>query len=121
MNSTLLVAAFSPLAIMTVVAVVFSYHRSGMKKVNEYEKELKQLRNHMLRGNIGHKTFAYIRDNLKAEDLFNEESKRLNNMLKQNLIDSLTHDRMKKLLQLTFNKKLMNIHTNHTSANNTLQ
>ena len=48
MNSTLLVAAFSPLAIMTVAAVAFSYYRSGMKKVNEYEKELKQLRNHML-------------------------------------------------------------------------
>ena len=106
MNSTLLVAAFSPLAIMTVAAVAVSYYRSGMKQVNEYEKELRELRNHVLRGDIAHNTFVYIKDNLKAEDLFKDESERLDNMLKQNLIDPLTHGRMKKLLQITFNKNL---------------
>ncbi len=121
MNSTLLIAAFSPLAIMTVVAVAFSYYHSGMKKVSEYEKELKELRNHVLRGDIGHKTFVYIKDNLKAEDIFKDESKRLDNMLKQNLIDQLTYDRMKKLLQITFNEKLMKIHTSHTLENNVVQ
>lgn len=118
MEPMLLLAVMSPMAAIIVVLVVFSYHRSGMKQVKDYEKELKELRIQVIKGNIGHKTFRYMKDNLKAEDLLADESKRLDDMFQKNMIDAITYDRMKKVLQLGFNEKLMKIHTKHPLLTN---
>ncbi len=48
-----------------------------------------------------------MRDNLKAEDLFLGESKRLDEMRKHNNIDQLTYSRLKAALQMTYNDKIV--------------
>ena len=119
MDPTLLLAVISPMATLTAVLVVIAYYFSGMKEINDYEKEIKELRHQVIKGNLGHKTFRYMKDNLKVEDLFNIESKRLDDMFEQNMIDSVTYTRMKKALELTFNEKLVKIDTKHLLLNNT--
>ena len=48
-----------------------------------------------------------MRDNLKAEDLFTGESKRLDEMLNHQKVDQLTYSRMKTALQMTYNEKIV--------------
>ncbi len=48
-----------------------------------------------------------MRDILKTEDLFLGESQRLDEMQKQNNIDQLTYSRLKTLLQMTYNYKIV--------------
>ena len=58
-----------------LVAIVF--YLSKKNEEGNYEKEIKHLRKLLIKGKIDRKTFFYMRDNLKAEDLFLNESKRL--------------------------------------------
>ena len=118
MSSTVIIVVMSPTAAVIVALAVFAYHRSGMKEVNEYEKDLKELRVQVIKGNVGHKTFRYMKDSLKAEHIFVDESNRLDTMYQQNQMDKITYTRMKKVLQLTFNQKLMKIHNKHTLTPN---
>ena len=113
MNPTLLVAVMSPITVVIAAVTVFSYQHSGMKQVNAYEKLLKEMRIQVIKGNLGHKKFRYMKDNLKAEEIFAEESKRLENLLKAGTLDDLTYTRMQKILQHTFNEKLVKIHTKY--------
>jgi hypothetical protein len=113
MTSTILFAVMSPTAAVIAAITVFSYYRSGMKQVNEYEALLKEMRIQVIKGNLGHEKFRYMKENLKVEEIFVEESKRLDEMFQQGLMDELTYTRMKNVLQLTFNKKLVNIHTKY--------
>jgi hypothetical protein len=114
MSSAVLIAVMSSTAAVIVGLAVFAYHRSGMKEVNQYEKDLKELRVQVIKGNVGHKTFRYMKDSLRAEHLFVSEQNRLDTMYQQNQMDETTYTRMKKVLQLTFNQKLMKIHNKHT-------
>jgi hypothetical protein len=59
----------------------------------------------------------YIRDNLKVEDLFFDESKRLDNMLKHKKLDTDTYIRMKKVLDMNFNEKLVKINEKYNLDN----
>ena len=118
MNPTALLAVMSPTAAVIAAFTVFSYYHSGMKEVNDYEKDLKELRIQVIKGNVGHKMFRYMKDNLRAEHLFVDESKRLDDMFQQNLMDEITYTRMKNVLQLTFNQKLMKIHNRHSLTAN---
>ena len=68
---------------------------SGIGDDPEYEKDINELRHEVLKGQLGQKTFRYIKDNLKVEDLYSVESKRLDDMFKQNMMDNVTYDRMK--------------------------
>ena len=111
MNPIILLCVMSPTALAIAGLVVYSYHRSGMKQVNDYEKELKQIRSQVIKRHMGSKTYHYIKDNLEAEHVFLEEEKRLDEMFKQNMMDKITYDRMQKVLQLTFNEKLVKIYT----------
>ena len=87
---------------------------SGIGDGPGYEKDIKELRHEVLKGQLGQKTFLYIKDNLKVEDLYSVESKRLDDMFKQNMLDDVTYDRMKKALDLIHNEKLVKIHAKHT-------
>jgi tRNA A37 N6-isopentenylltransferase MiaA len=118
MNPTTLLAVMSPTAAVTVILTVYAYYRSGMKEVNDYEKDLKELRIQVIKGNVGHKTFRYMKDNLREEHLFVDESKRLDDMFQQGLMDEITYIRMKQVLQLTFNQKLMKIDNKHSLTAN---
>ena len=96
------------IAFVTVLAsVIIIYHRKN--KETNYEKEMKKLRLDLLQGKLDRKSFLYIKDNLRAEDLFGEETKKLENMLKEKSIEPENYRRMKKILSMTFNEKLQKI------------
>ena len=46
---------------------------------------------------------------MKVEELFNAESEKLDNMLKENQLDQFEYIRVKKILQMSLNKKLVKI------------
>jgi len=96
------------IALVTVLAFVIIFHHRKNKETN-YEQEMKKLRLALLQGKLDRKSFMYIKDNLRVEDLFGEETQRLDNMLKEKNIDSETYSRMKKILSMTFNEKLQKI------------
>ena len=76
--------------IITILVSVLLYFRRKNKET-DYEKELKRLRQLLLKGKLDRKSFLCVRDNLKVENLLTDESKRLDNMLMQKSIDSETH------------------------------
>jgi len=71
----------------------------------------------LLKVKLDRKTFLYIRDNLKVEDLFADESKRLDDMLKHKKMDPDTYIRMKKVLGMSFNERLVKINEKYNFDN----
>ena len=93
------------------VTILISIIRFRQRKNTEtnYEKEMKQLRLSFLQGKLDRKSFLYVKDNLKVEDIFGDETQRLNQMLEEKSIDPETYCRMKKILSMTFNEKIEKI------------
>ena len=83
----------------------------------DYEKEMKRLRQLVLKGKLDRKSFLRVRDSLKIEDLFADENKRLDDMLMQKSIDSETCRRMKKILEMSFTEKLERIDMKYNYVN----
>ena len=115
------------IAFITSLAFVIIFYRRKNVETN-YENEMKKLRLDLLQGKLDRKSFLYVKDNLRVEDLFGEETQRLENMLNEKSIDKETHRRMKKILSMTFNEKLqkINLKYNYTdpktvSKNNDLR
>ncbi len=109
-----------PLALLIgiLVGVVFYLGKEGEE--DDYEKEMKKLRQLLLKGKLDKKTFLHIRDNLKIEDIFVDETERLDQMLKEKTIDSDAYIRMKKILEMSFNERLEKISKRHDFDNLTL-
>ena len=107
--------------ILTSATVMVSVIKFHYKKKNEtdYEQKMKKLRQSLLQGKLDRKSFLYIKDNLKVEDVFGQETQRLENMLKEKSIDTETYSRMKKILSMTFNEKLekIDLKYNYTDSN----
>ena len=103
-------------AIVIVSVIKFHYKK---KNETDYEQKMKKLRQSLLHGKLDRKSFLYIKDNLKVEDVFGQETQRLENMLKEKSIDTETYSRMKKILSMTFNEKLekIDIKYNYTDSN----
>ena len=106
-----------PLAIIIAILVGIVFYLARRNEETDYEKEMKELRRSLLKGTLDRKTFLYVRDNLKAEDLFGEESKRLDDMMKSKSLDSDTYVRMKKILELNFNERLAKINDKYNFDN----
>jgi len=102
-----------PLAILIVILAVVVFYLAKRTEETDYEKEMKNLRQLLLKGKLDRKTFLHIRDNLKVEDLFADETERLDDMLKQKQMDSDTYVRMKKILEMSFNQRLEKINTKY--------
>ncbi len=98
-----------PLAIIIVVLVVVDFYLARNIEETDYEKEMKKLRKLLLKGKLDREMFLRIRDNLKVEDLFADETKRLDDMFQQKKMDSDTYVRMKKILEMSFTKRLEKI------------
>ena len=64
---------------------------------------MNKLRQLLVKGKLDKKTFLHIRNNVKIEDLFADQTKRLDKMLKEKTIDSDAYIRMKKILEMSFN------------------
>ena len=109
MESLPLINIILPLATVIALSTSVLVHRSRKTKESDYDKEMKKLRQLLLKGKLDRKTFLHIRDNLKVEDLFADETQRLDNLLEQKNIDSETYRRMKKILNMSFNERLEKI------------
>lgn len=106
-----------PLASIIGILVVVVFYLARRNEETSLEKEMKELRKSLLQGKLDRKSFLYIRDNLKVEDLFFDESKRLDNMLKHKKLDTDTYIRMKKVLDMNFNEKLVKINEKYNLDN----
>jgi hypothetical protein len=106
-----------PLATIIAILVVVVFYLARRTEETDYEKEIKELRRSLLKGKLDRKTFLYIRDNLKVEDLFADESKRLDDMLKHKKMDPDTYIRMKKVLGMSFNERLVKINEKYNFDN----
>jgi len=108
-----------PLATIIAILVVVVFYLARKTEETDYEKEMKRLRQLLLKGKLDRETFLRIRDNLKVEDLFADETKRLDDMLKDKKMDSDTYVRMKKILEMSFNERLEKINDNYNFDNPT--
>jgi len=105
-----------PLTLIIAILVVIVYYLARKTEETYYETEMKQLRKALIKRKLNRKTFFYIKDNLKAEEIFIDESKRLNDMFKQKKIDSENYVRTKKVLTIGYNEKLFKINEKHNYA-----
>ena len=113
-NLTNLVLLFASISTILVIVIIFFKRRRNHE--TNYEKEMKKIRQLLLKGKIDRKTFLHIRDNLKVEDIFTDETQRLDNMLQQNSIDSETYRRMEKILKMNLNERLEKINSKYNNA-----
>lgn len=113
MEPTILFAVMSPAAVAIVAISMLSLYHSGTKQVNDYEKLLREMRMQLVKGNLCHEKFCYMKENLKVEEVFAEEARRLDLIFSEGLLDKFTYTRMKTILQQTFNEKLVKIHTRY--------
>lgn len=104
--------------VMSLVFVILFYRRKNIE--TNYEKEMKKLRLDLLQGKLDRKSFLYIKDNLKVEDLFSEETKRIDQMLNEKSIDQETFCRMKQILSMTVNEKLQKINLKYNYTDPTI-
>ena len=112
-----------PLTIIITILISVILYLRRKNEGTDYEKEMKRLRQLLLKGKLDRKSFLRVRDNLKVEALFADEIKRLDNMLTQKSIDSESHRRMKKILEMSFTEKLeiINMKYNYVNPKRTSQ
>lgn len=109
MKSIDLIYAIPVLIVSVTILISMILLRYRKNTETKYEKEMKQLRLSFLQGKLDRKSFLYVKDNLKVEDIFGDETQRLNQMLAEKSIDPETYCRMKKILSMTFNEKIEKI------------
>jgi hypothetical protein len=103
-----------PLASIGAIAIIgILLFQRRKNDETDYEKEMKKLRQLLLKGKLDRKTFLQIRDNLRVEDIYADEIQRLDNLLQQKNIDSETHRRMKKILEMNLKERLDKISLKH--------
>jgi len=113
MNLGLFACVFLPLGSVMAVGGSIVYHFAKLNAQTSFEKDLKELRRLWFMGDIDGKTYQYIKNSMDAEQLFNTESEKLDNMLKEKQLDQFDYIRVKKILQMTLNKKLVKIENNY--------
>ena len=94
-----------PLAVLVVFLVVLViYH--ARKEEDDYENELKKLRQLLLSGKLDKKIFLNLRNRLKHEKDFNSESNKLLSLLSDEKIDEETYVRLRQVLETSFSDRL---------------
>jgi hypothetical protein len=94
-----------PLAILVffLVGVVIYNAR---KEEDEYEKEVKKLRQLLFSGKMDKRTFLNMRNRLKHEKVFDTESKKLLSLLSDKKIDEETYVRLRQVLESSFKDRI---------------
>jgi hypothetical protein len=108
-----------PLATIITLSTCVYVHRSRKTKETDFDKEMRKLRQLLLKGKLDRKMFLHIRDNLKVEDLFADETQRLDNLLEEKNIDQETYRRMKQILKMSFNERLEKINLKYNYLDST--
>ena len=94
-----------PLAILVVFLVALVLY-TARKEEDEYENELKTLRQLLLSGKLDKKNFLRLRNRLKNEKHFNSESSKLLSLLSDEKIDQRTYVRLRQVLETSFRDRL---------------
>jgi len=116
MEPSLFFTAVLPLALIVFVLVGIVYYLLRKTEETKYEKEMKELRKLLFKGQIDKNSYLYSRDKLKAEIHYLEESKKINEMLENKKIDLDSYSRMKEILEMRFNERISLIQIHHNIA-----
>jgi superfamily II DNA or RNA helicase len=107
MEPTYFFCLITPLAILiTFLASLIIYN--SRKEEDEYEKEVKNLRQLLLSGKLNKEKFITIRNRLTHEKDLNTDSKKLLSLLSAEKIDGDTYIRLREVLEKSFRNKLAN-------------
>ena len=109
MDLGLVACVVLPLGSFMAIGGGLVYHFARWNAETSFETDLKALRKLWLMGEIDGKTYRYIKDSMKVEELFNTESEKLDKMLKEKQLDQFDYIRVKKILQMALNNKLVKI------------
>ena len=109
MDLGLIACVFLPLGSFMAIGGSLVYHYARWNAETTFEKDLKELRRLWFMREIDGKTYRYIKESMKVEELFNAESEKIDNMLKEKQLDQFEYIRVKKILQMSLNKKLVKI------------
>ena len=110
MSVSQLSLAVLPMLILTI-AIVALYVHYKRKIESEYDTEMKQLRQLLFSGKLDKNKFNLVKNRLKIDTLFSEQTDVLENMFQEEKIDSTTYSRMKNALTLQLNQKLKKLNT----------
>ena len=94
-----------PLAVLVVFLVVLVIHYAR-KEDDDYENEVKKLRQMFFSGKLDKKTFVNQRSKLKNEKIFAVESKKLLTLLSESKIDEETYVRLRQVLEKSYRDRL---------------
>lgn len=110
-----------PLALLVVFLVAIILYNSR-KEEDEYEKEVKKLRQLLLSGKLDKKNFLNTRSRVEYEKNFSTESKRLFDLLSEEKIDEHTYVRLRQVLEKTYQDRLdkLEIDTDEDRKNETV-
>jgi hypothetical protein len=100
-----------PLAILVVFLVALVLYNSR-KEEDDYEKEVKKLRQLLVSGKLDKKNFIRLRNRLKHEKVFTTESNKLLSLLSDEKIDQVTYIRLRQILETSFRDRLDKLNGN---------
>ncbi len=112
MSLSLIASIILPAGVLMTISGGFIYHFSKSKAKTAYEKDLNELMRLWLTGKIDKKTYRYMKESVNAEEIFNSESQKIDNRFKNKQLDQIEYIRIKKILQMNLNKRLVNIENN---------
>jgi len=112
MSLSLIASIILPAGLLMAISGGFIYHFSKSKAKTSHEKDLNELTRLWLTGKIDRKTYKYIKESVNAEEIFNNESQKINNLFTNKQLDQIEYIRIKKILQMNLNKRLINIENN---------
>jgi uncharacterized protein YqgQ len=79
---------------------------TARKEEDNYENEMKKLRQLLFSGKLDKKTFIRLRNRLKQEKIFTTESKKLLSLLFDEKIDKETYVRLRQILERSVRDRL---------------
>jgi len=94
-----------PLAVLVVFLVGLVVY-NARKGENDYEKEVKKLRQLLLSGKLDKNKFLNLKNRLKHEKVFTTESKKLLSLLSDEKIDEETYIRLRQVLEASFRARI---------------
>ena len=94
-----------PLAVLVVFLVAIVIYNSRNEE-DDYEKDVKKLRQLLVSGKLDRKNFLTMRNRLKHENDFTTESKKLLDLLSDEKIDEDTYVRLRQVLEKSFRDRL---------------
>jgi len=119
MNSSSFLYLVMPLGALVFFLVGIVIYNAKKAEEDNYEKEVKKLRQQLLSKKLDKQTFMRMKTRLKHEKFFNIESKKLLKLLSDEKIDEETYVRLRQVLETSFKTRLdkLEVDANEPSLN----